>query len=128
MAGCSPSPILFPLPRKPQVVTADGGAITSEAGVLLLWELDARLGLSAALARCRPADTARGLLYHPDRLGQLGHRRPLAELSLRLPQLLDDLLRRMSLPLHLSCLSLALLRPDATIPSGLALESKGHTG
>jgi hypothetical protein len=52
MTECSPSLALFPLPRKPVVVTADGGAISSDAGALLLRELDAGLGLSAALARC----------------------------------------------------------------------------
>lgn len=43
---------LFPLPEKPVVVRADGGALTSDAGVLLLRQLDERLGLTRRLARC----------------------------------------------------------------------------
>ena len=64
MTECSPSLTLFPLPRKPVVVTADGGAITSEAGVLLLRELDAGLGLSAALACCLPEPREPGKVRH----------------------------------------------------------------
>ena len=43
---------LFPLPEKPVVVRAEGGALTSDAGVLLLRQLDERLGLTRGLARC----------------------------------------------------------------------------
>ena len=46
MTECSPSVTLFPLPRMPVAVTADGGAITSDAGALLLRELEAGLGLA----------------------------------------------------------------------------------
>jgi hypothetical protein len=35
-------------------VSADGGALTSDAGVLLVQQVDRQLGLSAALARCLP--------------------------------------------------------------------------
>jgi len=54
MAECSPTLSFSPLARKPVVVTADGGALTSDAGVLLVEQLDRQLGLSAALARCLP--------------------------------------------------------------------------
>jgi len=49
---CSGDLTLFPLPTKPVVVCADGGALTSDAGVLLLRQLDERLGLTSGLARC----------------------------------------------------------------------------
>lgn len=54
MTVCSPALTLSPLSQKPVVVTADGGALTSDAGVLLIQRLDQQLGLSAALARCLP--------------------------------------------------------------------------
>ena len=54
MTACSPALTLFPLASKPVVVTADGGALTSDAGVLLVQRIDQHLGLSAALARCLP--------------------------------------------------------------------------
>jgi len=52
MTDCSPDLSLFPLPTKPVVVRADGGALTSDAGVLLLRRFDARLGLTRRLAEC----------------------------------------------------------------------------
>jgi hypothetical protein len=54
MTACSPALTLFPLPTKPVIVTADGGALTSDAGALLVQRVDQHLGLSAALARCLP--------------------------------------------------------------------------
>ncbi len=52
MTECSADLTLFPLPTKPVVVRADGGALTSDAGALLLRQLDERLGLTRRLARC----------------------------------------------------------------------------
>ena len=52
MAACSLHLALFPLPRRPVAVRNDGGALSSDAGALLLRELDERLGLTARLAGC----------------------------------------------------------------------------
>ena len=52
MTECSAALTLFPLGHKPVVVGADGGALTSDAGALLLRQLDDRLGLTGSLARC----------------------------------------------------------------------------
>ena len=51
MTVCSADLALFPLSLKPVVVRNDGGALTSDAGVLLLRQLDERLGLTSGLAR-----------------------------------------------------------------------------
>jgi len=52
MTECSADLTLFPLSRKPVVVRDDGGALTSDAGVLLLREVDERLELCGRLAGC----------------------------------------------------------------------------
>jgi hypothetical protein len=52
MTDCSAELSLSPLPTKPAVVRTDGGALTSDAGALLLREVDERLGLSERLAQC----------------------------------------------------------------------------
>jgi len=52
MTECSADLTLFPLPGKPVVVRADGGALTSDAGALLLHQLDDRLGLTRQLGGC----------------------------------------------------------------------------
>jgi hypothetical protein len=44
MTACSPALTLFPLPKKPVPVTADGEALTSDAGVLLVQRVDQHLG------------------------------------------------------------------------------------
>jgi hypothetical protein len=52
MTECSTAISLFPLAKKAVVVRDDGGAVTSDAGVLLLHEMDERLGLTERLADC----------------------------------------------------------------------------
>jgi len=52
MTDCSAELTLFPLSHKPVVVCANGGALTSDAGALLLRQLDERLGLTRRLAEC----------------------------------------------------------------------------
>jgi len=52
MTDCSLQLSLSPLPRKPIWVRNDGGALSSDAGALLLRETDERLGLAARLAGC----------------------------------------------------------------------------
>ena len=52
MTECSTQLTLFPLPKKPVLVRNDGGALTSDAGVLLLREIDERLRLTERLASC----------------------------------------------------------------------------
>ncbi len=67
MTECSTSLTLFPLPSKPVVVSFDGGAITSDAGVLLVRQMDRRLGLTQALACC---------LHDPREPGKVQHTLP----------------------------------------------------
>ncbi len=52
MTGCSTHFSLSPLGRKPVAVSNDGGALSSDAGFLLLREADRRLGLTRRLAAC----------------------------------------------------------------------------
>jgi hypothetical protein len=52
MTECSTDLTLFPLSQKPVTIRSDGGALTSDAGVLLLRQLDERLGLTRRLAGC----------------------------------------------------------------------------
>lgn len=52
MTECSAGLTLSPLSCKPVVVRNDGGALSSDAGVLLLREVDEQVSLSERLARC----------------------------------------------------------------------------
>ncbi|MBX3671322.1 MAG: transposase, partial [Rhodocyclaceae bacterium] len=45
-------PGLSPVRGKPVCVAFDGGRLTSDAGVLVLAEIERRLGLAERLARC----------------------------------------------------------------------------
>ena len=45
-------PGLSPVGGKPLLVTCDGGRLTSDAGVLVLAEIERRLGVADRLARC----------------------------------------------------------------------------
>src|SRR4030042_3328260 len=67
MTDCSADLTLFPLSHKPVVVRADGGALTSDAGALLLRRIDDCLGLTRRLAggvadRRAPAKVRQDLL------------------------------------------------------------------
>ena len=55
-------PGLSPVGGKPLLVTFDGGRLTSDAGVLVLAEIEHRLGIAERLARCLedPRTPARG--------------------------------------------------------------------
>jgi hypothetical protein len=64
MTECSANLTLFPLSCKPVVVSNDGGALTSDAGVLLLRQLDERLGLTRRLAGCMVDRRERGKVRH----------------------------------------------------------------
>ena len=73
MTDCSTDLTLFPLQRLPVVVRDDGGEITSDAGVLLIRELDERLGLTKRLVRCIP-DTRDQTKVHHSMLGLVRQR------------------------------------------------------
>jgi len=64
MTDCSTDLTLFPLSTKPVVIRADGGALTSDAGVLLLRQLDERLGLTRGLAGCLVDRREQGKVRH----------------------------------------------------------------
>ena len=64
MTECSTDLTLFPLSGKPLVVRDDGGALTSDAGALLLRQLDDRLGLTRRLAACVVDRRAQGKVRH----------------------------------------------------------------
>ena len=73
MTECSTRLALSPLTKngtkgsldRPLVVANDGGAITSDAGVLLLREVDGRVGLTRRLADCLTDLRAPGKVDHP---------------------------------------------------------------
>jgi len=73
MTECSTRLALSPLTKngtkgsidRPLVVATDGGAITSDAGVLLLREVDGRVGLTRRLADCLTDLRAPGKVDHP---------------------------------------------------------------
>ena len=52
MTECSTSVMLSPLGKKPVVVTNDGGNVTSDAGVLLLRDVDREIGLIRRMVQC----------------------------------------------------------------------------
>ena len=64
MAECSTSLALSPLSKKPVTVATDGGALTSDAGFLLLREIDRELGLLPRLAACLRDLRAPGKVEH----------------------------------------------------------------
>ncbi len=62
MTECTRRPIVFSSLRRQKVVANfDGGRLTSDAGAILLRQVDRRLGLTSALARCiaDPRDPAK---------------------------------------------------------------------
>jgi len=64
MTDCSTDLTLFPLSTKPVVVRANGGALTSDAGALLLREIDEGLGLTRRLAGCVVDRREQGKVRH----------------------------------------------------------------
>lgn len=55
MTECNKDAITFSrLPRRELVADSEGGRLTSDAGLLLLGEVDRRLGLSEAISVCLP--------------------------------------------------------------------------
>jgi len=64
MTECSAELTLFPLSSKPVTVRSNGGALTSDAGALLLRQLDERLGLTRRLMGCLVDRRERGKVQH----------------------------------------------------------------
>jgi Transposase DDE domain group 1 len=56
-----------PLADKTVCVTFDGGRLTSDAGVLLLAEIERRLGIAERLARCLEDPRSRDRVHHTGR-------------------------------------------------------------
>ena len=62
MTECTGQPLLFSSLGKPQVVANfGGGRLTSDAGALLLREVDRRIGLTAGLAEALADPLEQGL-------------------------------------------------------------------
>src|SRR5688500_17779667 len=57
-------PGLSPVAGKPVHVACDGGRLTSDAGILLLAEVERRLGISERLARCLEDPRDPGRIRH----------------------------------------------------------------
>jgi hypothetical protein len=64
MTECSTSLMLSPLQKRLLVVSNDGGDLTSDAGVLLLRDMDRRIGLIDGLARCLSDPRQPGKVRH----------------------------------------------------------------
>src|SRR5437660_9253650 len=68
MTQCTPNPLTFSsLGRRRLEADFSGGALTTDAGALLLREADRRLGLLDALDRCLPDPRDPALITHPQR-------------------------------------------------------------
>src|SRR5688572_28558876 len=57
-------PGLSPVAGKPVHVACDGGRLTSDAGVLVLAEIERRLGIAERLARCLDDPRDPGRVHH----------------------------------------------------------------
>jgi hypothetical protein len=57
-------PVLSPVVGKVVQVTFDGGRLTSDGGVLVLAEIERRLGIAQRLARCIEDPRARDRVQH----------------------------------------------------------------
>ena len=64
MTECSTSVMLSPLGKKPVVVTNDGGNVTSDAGVLLLRDVDREIGLLRRMVQCLGDSREQGKVAH----------------------------------------------------------------
>src|SRR3954453_18750015 len=74
MTDCSPEPLHFARAGgKAVVADFQGGRLTTDAGALLLREVERRLGLFDALDRCIPDPRQPELIRH-DQRGLLGQR------------------------------------------------------